>query len=221
MTEKVAVLTAIYDNYDVLRKVLPQNGNLDIEWICVTDSLDVVNEPQGWTVVYNPRPGVHPNLAAKHPKMLPMNYTEAPRSIWMDASYEIVNPDFVQEALSFADPIAQFNHPWRQCSYEEGNVSTQLTYKYGGHRFWTQMHEYREAGHPDQWGLWETGLIARQHTDEIKAFGEAWLAECEKWSFQDQVSQAPVLRVHGLRPTYFPGDRTDNTWLAYRASGRH
>lgn len=221
MTSRVAVLTAIYDNYDVLRPVLPQAGDLDIEWICITDTLNVVDNPQGWTVVFERRPGVHPNLAAKWPKMVPWKYTEASTSIWMDASYEIVNPNFVAEAITFADPIAQFNHPWRQCSYAEALVSKGLGYKYPNHPFDAQTQRYREAEHPDQWGLWETGLIARHHTERVKGFGRDWLRECQMWSFQDQVSQAPLLNHWGLRPTLFPGDRTANNWLKYRASGRH
>jgi len=221
MTIKVAVLTAIYDGYDVLRPVLPQNGDFDIEWICVTDTPSVVNEPQGWNIRFESRPGVHPNLAAKKPKMTPEVYTEASHIIWLDASFQIRNADFVSEALAYADPIAQFIHPDRTCLYDEANISAGIHFKYGGHPFTEQTGKYKQWGHPKRWGLWATGVIARKMDNQLECFGRAWLQECELYSFQDQVSQPAVLRQFGLYPTSFPGTPYDNPWLRFKGSGRH
>lgn len=211
----VTLLTAVYDNYDSLREICVQD--IPHEAICVTDNPNLASET--WNVIYEPRPDRHPNLAAKSPKMCPWRYTDADLTIWLDASFEIISYDFLAAVSKFA-PLGQFSHPDRACIYAEGNYSTGLR-KYSDLPLEAQMADYRNRGHPEHWGLWATGVIVRQHTPEIEAFGEAWLAECEKWSFQDQVSEAVILREHGLRPTAMPGSYNQNPWVQYAGSGRH
>lgn len=212
-----AVITAIYDAYDILKPVCPQKG-LNIDWVFVTD-----NPPEdslGWRVVHEPRPGVHPNRAAKRPKFLPWEYTDASRSIWVDASFRILSDTFVSEALSFADPISQFTHPWRDCLYEETEASLPLT-KYEPDILRGQADSYKSIGHPEHWGLWATGVIARLHTPRVRLLGERWTGQVESWSYQDQVSQPYVLRETELRPTRFPGTHLANGWMQYEGSERH
>jgi hypothetical protein len=218
---KVAILSAVYDRYDTLKPALPQDG-VEVDWVFVTDDPDLrdVETHLGWRVVYEPRPGVHPNRAAKHPKYEPWKYTDVDSSVWVDASFRIVSPAFAAEALSLADPIAQFDHPWRICLYAEAEESVRLT-KYAGEPAARQAEYYRIKGHPEGWGLWATGVIARRHTDAVKDLGEKWLDETYTWSFQDQISQPYALREAGLRPTSFPGNHLATPWLAYEGSGRH
>ncbi|MCW6003852.1 DUF616 domain-containing protein [Micromonospora sp. CPCC 205371] len=222
MTATAAVLSAIYDRYDTLKPVLPQNG-MDVEWVLVTDDEALYRgdaDPLGWQIVYEPHPGLHPNRAAKHPKMLPVDYTAAEQSVWVDASFAVVSPTFVADVLGHADPLAQFVHPWRGCLHDEAFASAPIP-KYVGEPIAEQAAAYRRAGHPLEWGLWATGVIARQHTPEVVAWGKAWLAEVERWSFQDQISHPFVCRLHNLRPVPLPGTHLGNAWLAYQGSGRH
>lgn len=219
----VAILTAIYDSYDELKPVLPQAG-LDVEWICVHDGNPPDAEAaQGWTLVYEPRPGVHPNRAAKHPKYEPWRYTDAPVSIWVDASFRVVSDRFAVEAtagLTDEEPIAQFQHPWRDCLFAEAKESAGLA-KYAGEPVLEQADHYAERGHPEGWGLWATGVIARLQTEDVLAMGDRWLHETYQWSFQDQISQPYVLRETRLRPQAFPGNHLATPWLAYEGSMRH
>jgi hypothetical protein len=217
----VAILTAIYDSYDELKPTLPQRG-VTVDWILVTDdeALREEHTARGWRVVYEPRPGVHPNRAAKHPKYEPWKYTSAGSSVWVDASFRIVSETFAAEAVALADPIAQFAHPWRDCLYAEAKESAGLP-KYAGEPVLEQAESYRQAGHPEGWGLWATGVIARQHTDPVREMGVRWLAETYEWSFQDQISQPYALRETGLRPAAFPGTHLTTPWLAYEGSSRH
>ena len=218
----VAILTAIYDGYDELKPVLPQAG-VDVDWVLVTDTPPSAVPDLGWRVVYEPRPGVHPNRGAKHPKYEPWKYTDAPVSIWVDASFRIVSDQFAVEAtasLSDEEPIAQFVHPWRDCLYSEAKESAGLA-KYAGEPVLEQAESYRAAGHPENWGLWATGVIARRHTEAVRKMGWLWLAETYRWSFQDQISQPFALREKGLRPTALPGNHLATPWLAYEGSARH
>lgn len=219
---RVAILSAIYDSYDELKPVLPQ-AEVDVEWIVVTDSVPSAEQAAGWTIVHEPRPGVHPNRAAKHPKYEPWKYTNAPVSLWVDASFRVVSDRFAVEAtagLTEEEPIAQFQHPWRNCLYAEAKESAGLP-KYAGEPVLEQADDYAERGHPEAWGLWATGVIARRHTDAVRELGARWLHETYRWSFQDQISQPFALRETGLRPAAFPGNHLATPWLAYEGSARH
>lgn len=234
MTLKAAVITAIYDSYDNLKPALPQTevpgrredgkgiGSQAVEWVCITDDPQMEDEDThlGWRIVYEPRPGVHPNRAAKTPKYRPWDYTDAPASVWIDASFRVLSEAFAAEALAYADPIAQFAHPWRDCLLDEARASAPLP-KYAGEPVLEQADRYIAAGHPLQWGLWATGVIARRHTDPVKRLGQYWTTETEGWSFQDQISQPYALRLAGLRPRPFPGSHLATPWLAYQGSERH
>jgi hypothetical protein len=218
----VAILTAIYDGYDSLKPVLPQAG-VDVEWIVVTDTPPPAELADGYTIVHEPRPGMHPNRAAKRPKYKPWRYTEAPVSLWVDASFRVVSPLFAVEAtagLTDDEPIAQFPHPWRDCLFTEAEESARLA-KYAGEPVLEQADAYRRAGHPEGWGLWATGVMGRRHTEQVCDLGARWLEETARWSFQDQISQPFVLREVGLRPQAWPGSHLATPWLAYEGSGRH
>lgn len=220
----VAIVSAIYDSYDLLKPTLAQQG-VSVDWVLVTDDEALRDEggARGWRVVFEPRPGVHPNRAAKHPKYEPWNYTDAPVSVWVDASFRIVSEQFAVEAtagLTEVDPIAQFVHPWRTCLFDEAKESAGLA-KYAGEPVMEQAEDYRAAGHPENWGLWATGVIARRHTEAVRRMGWLWLAETYRWSFQDQISQPFALREKGLRPSALPGNHLATPWLAYEGSARH
>jgi len=214
-----AVITANYGAYDVLKPVLWQEG-LDAEWVLVTDDGSIPDGHLGWRVVYEPRPGVPPARAAKHPKFRPWEYTDAPASVWIDGSIRVTSPRFAAAALASADPIAQFAHPDRDCIYTEAEVAAAIP-RYAGEPIVEQAASYREAGHPEHWGLWAATVIARRHTDDVQVLGEVWTAEVDRWSYEDQISQPVILRNLGLRPAVLPGYYRANQWLRLEASGKH
>ncbi len=222
MTADVAIITCITDGYDTLKPAVPQKGAGRVEWICVTDSPSTitVDDSRGWTMVSEPRRHPHPNHAAKWPKCMPWEYTDAPASIWIDASYRVVSQHFARDAMEPADPIAQFIHPWRDCLFEEAQASARLA-KYDDEPVLEQAAYYQSLGFPKGWGLWAAGVIARHHTKEVRDFGQMWLYEIQKWSFQDQISEPFALNLSGLYPAPLKGDHITNPWLHYEGSARH
>jgi hypothetical protein len=212
---KACVLTAVYDNYDTLKELRAQD--MQHEAICVTDTPDL--ESESWRIVYEPRSGVHPNRAAKRPKMMPWLYTDAEFVIWVDASFQIESASFVSDLVDFR-PLGQFDHWDRNCIYTEAAYCYDLA-KYAGEPLADQAAYYRMLHHPAHWGLWATGLIVREWSPRIEAFGKAWLAENERWTYQDQVSEAPMLREFDLYPVTIPGTYSHNPWMQYRGSVRH
>lgn len=216
---KVVLLTSIYDNYDTLKPVLKQEG-VEVEWIFVTDTTPDVEAAEGWTILQERWPLLHPNRAAKRPKIHPWWYTDADFSVWIDASYRVISPHFVNDMLTYASPIAQFVHPWRNCTYKEAEESERLV-KYKGEPCLKQVERYKKEGMPAGWGLWATGVIARYHTPRVMDMSETWFAEINKGSFQDQLSHPYALWSNGLRPNTLPGTHLSNSWLSYEGSGRH
>jgi hypothetical protein len=215
----VAIITAVYDAFDTVKPVLPQTG-VDVEWILVTDAVPDADAAVGWTVVHEQRPEMLPVRAAKRPKFEPWKYTDAPASIWIDASFRVTSPDFAKAVIEYAKPIAQFEHPWRSCLYDEAIEIAALGMDPDGVAAW-QTRRYREAGHPEHWGLWAAGVIARRHTAAVRRMGAAWAREVASGSVRDQVSQPHVLREARLRPASLPGTHLANAWLKYEGSGRH
>jgi hypothetical protein len=213
----LAIITAVYDSYDTIKPVTPQTG-VDVDWVLVTDTEPA--DAHGWRVVVEPRPDVPPNRAAKVAKFEPWRYTDVPVSVWIDASFRVVSPDFAAAMLDYAKPIAQFVHPWRNCLYDEATEIAALGKDPDGAAAW-QVKRYREAGHPEGWGLWAAGVIARQHTAAVRRMGAAWAREVDAGSARDQVSQPFVLRQAKLKPTALPGTHLANGWLKYEGSGRH
>lgn len=212
----IAIITSIYGDYDTLKPVLPQSREVD--WICVTDR---DRESNGWRLIIRPKPpGVSDNLAAKAAKMQPWNFTQCRRSIWLDASFDVSSADMAAQLMARAHPIAQFAHPDRDCVYEEGEFSLTMA-KYSHLPIRQQLACYRADGHPEHWGLWACGIIARDHTDSVRALGECWLKECAYWGIQDQISQAPMLRELNMRPVSIPGSVYANPWTEYMGSAKH
>ena len=238
MPADVAVITAIYDRYDTLKPVLPQAGAGTVDWLLATD--EPPSDDLGWRVLHIPRPGLHPNRAAKAPKLRPWEYTSAPASVWIDASYRIISGDFVSQVMAAADPIAQFPH-WNDCIYAEALDSVTPPAKqeqYAGEPILAQVQHYRDTGHPGHWGCWCTSVIGRVHTSAVRELGEAWAREINQWSFQDQVSEPVALRACGLRPAPLPAGQLTLAmpwesprlavpeegmvpWLSYEGSSRH
>ena len=217
MPADIAILTAVYDGYDTVKPVLPQTG-ASVEWILVTDPPP--DDPRGWTVVHEPRPELPPVRAAKAPKLEPWKYTDAPASVWVDASYRIVSPTLAVDLVEHADPIAQWVHPWRDCLYDEAVEVGRAGQDPDGIAVW-QADRYRAAKHPEHWGLWASGVIARRHTPAVKRMGALWAKEIADGSSRDQVSEPFVLRKTRLRPAALPGTHLANAWLRYEGSGRH
>lgn len=245
---RATVLTSVMDDYDTLKPTLPQDG-AQVNWVCFTDSEKLRSEaeqhailfergpfgdhvtgvahPTGWQVVYYARPaGEHPNRAAKKPKVAPRMFTDAPASVWLDASFRVVSPRFVADVVTAAQEsesgIAQFKHPWRGCLFDEADASLELPkYRHEGATIAVQSAAYDRAGMPRGWGLWATGVIARRHDDPVFKWGLDWGQEIARHSYQDQISHPYACWRHGLRPVDLPGDHFHNSWLAYEGSARH
>lgn len=208
----VAVVSSVYGGYD--ERSAPPPQTIDVEWVCVTD---VERDVPGWTVVVEPRPDMHPRLAAKVAKCLPWAYTNADLIVWMDGACQVLREDTVERLVVQLGgyPLAQFVHPWRDCVRDEAWASRGML-KYQDRPVIAQAEHYIGGGHPEHWGLWATGLIVyNARHPKLTEFGARWLAEQMRWTYQDQLSEAPLLKDMGLLVRELAGTLHGNGLVAW------
>lgn len=211
---RVAVVSSVYGSYD--QPVAPREQTVPCDWIMVSD---VEGAPYPWKTVVEPRKGVHPRLAAKVAKCRPDLYADADIHIWVDASFHIHHPEFVDWCVTQVAeaPMAQIPHPDRRRILEEAHASTGLP-KYQDLPMIAQAESYLASGYPYDWGLWATGLIVYKGTSSI---GDAWLREQTRHTYQDQISEAPLLWKQAIRPADMGGGLLNNPYFAIRGHRDH
>lgn len=198
MSPRVAVVSSIYGGFDEPVPVVPQG--VPCEWVLVSDR-DYDCDP--WKVIVEPRPQLHPRLAAKAAKARPDWYADVDVYIWVDGNLKINSPDFVAWCLDWLGgaPLAQHHNPDRAHLLDEVNVASPMN-KYTGLDLAGQAGHYLERGMDPGFGVWWTGLIVR--SADCPDFGTRWLAEMLRWTYEDQISQPYVLWSMGLRPRDIP-----------------
>lgn len=200
----VAVVTALYGGYDRLRPQVAQDT--EAEWIVFTDDPELA-APAPWRVMVSPPAYEHPCMAAKVHKCCPG--VEQTDVIWIDANMQVTSRSFAREALAARrDGMAVWRHPRRDCIYDEAEASLGAEAqggKYAELPIIEQVEHYSTEGHPAHGGLFACGTIAWDLTDLLALkIGAEWLAECERWTYQDQLSLPVVCRRAGVTPGLFP-----------------
>ena len=202
---RAAVVTASYGGVDRgIRSQVAQD--IPVDWIVFTDDKDLqVAAP--WRVVHAPPRFRHPGLAAKVHKMLPA--VGIADVVWIDARLQVTSPSFVRKALAARhDGVAAFAHPRRDCIFDEAEALLGAESKGGRYAdlpITEQAAAYRAEGHPAHAGLYACGVVAWDLANPVATeLGRAWLAECERWSWRDQLSFPVVCRRLGVSPGVFP-----------------
>jgi hypothetical protein len=211
----VAVITSIYGGFDELRDPGAQQGVSVDEWVCVTDDPELA--PVGpWRIYVDETEHASPREGAKRAKVHPLDYLSSRPDVVvrMDGAAYLRHGHALATLLEAAGDavIAQYRHPARSCIFDEAHAASGQA-KYVGQPIFEQVDHYRAEGHPEQWGLWETGVLVynyRYGRPLLDAFGSFWLAEMRRWTLQDQLSEPVVLRRLGLRPAELPGSYWDN-----------
>lgn len=210
---RIALISACYGNYDPI-KPLPEWHGFD-EAIYVTDN--PANIGNGWRIHVEPSKD-HPRLAAKRPKMMPWNYTDCDAAVWIDASFEVVNPGFRKWAQQHLvrDDFVVWEHPeGRRCISQEGPVCWDWP-KYADYDIRGQIQHYVKNDMPLMWGLFACGTVGYRFTPESKRIGAAWYGENVRWSIQDQISLPYVLWRTGHPFGKWRANEYDNPYLRLR-----
>lgn len=217
--KRVAVYTTIFGNYDHLKPIPKQITQAD--YFCITDDAIVsqtcIPDSEKWEIVEvkTPRTDLHPRMRAKFFKAFPWEVEQLRGYevvIFIDGSIQIQSPDFIGYCVShLKNDILMFNHPQRNCIYEEASHSRTMI-KYQTEDLENQVAYYRKF-HPEKSGLWACGIIVRRPTERIRAAMMSWFHENIKFTWQDQISMPVILRIHRITPDVFPDNQLNNKYF--------
>lgn len=181
--------------------------------ICFTD--DPHLRADGWDVRVVERPEPTPRLRAKYFKLNPHErLPEYDASIWIDASWTVMTPDFARECLAYLDGAAwvAYPHRWHKTLAEELAAYTHP--KMAGLPVKEQMQAYWDGGLPATAPVLECTSLLRRHRDPCVAeVNRAWWWENRQWSECDQLSLPFVLWKTGAPYRTFPFTLAEQPWF--------
>lgn len=188
---KTMIYCAIYGDYDK-----PKKQPLVERPVLFTDTL----ESEDWEIRKVYRAEEHPRMRAKYFKCMPHQVLDCDISIWIDGSATIKTPYFKEWCLEKLgdNDIALFEHPERDCIYDEANYCQGMP-KYRDLPVLIQVMEYMRMKYPRKNGLWACGLLIRRHNKKVQEFNRLWWRHNKKYTYQDQLSFPVCAREVGLK----------------------
>lgn len=213
MSDRIAVYTSIFGEIDDF-KVQPACEGVD--YIIFTDKHKPV---EGADVRVVESKYDNNRMSAKWYKVFPHKCLPEYRyTIFIDGSLQITNPNFAKEAIKHIgeDGIGIWLHPDRNDVIEESEASKPMR-KYENTKVIEQALEYDKEGLPRYSGLWCTGTIVRDNQNKrMQEAMELYMAEMEKWTYQDQISFPYIVWKMNLKINTFPlevGNFDKNNWF--------
>lgn len=175
----------------------------DWEYVCFSDDVGIRNEKNTeWEV----RPLCFDGLDAVrnqrwhklHPHLL---FPDHEVSLWVDGNVDILDGGIfadIDRALRANCLIASSVHPDRDCLYDEFAACHVLA-KDKPEVMIRQEKLIRQTGFPEHNGLFEAGIMLRQHSSPtVGKLMEAWWFWIEHYSRRDQLSFTYVLWQQGM-----------------------
>jgi len=228
---RIAVYTAIYGKYDLLRSHPEVPG---VDFHCFTD--DPALCARGDWVVHAAPSDLPARLAGKLPKVLgpqlaPLDTYDV--TLWVDANCEFTSATFVDEALSDlgADGFALYRNPDLDCIYAQVTSCMRGLPLEAAPVLLRQAARYYAQGHPERWGLWACATMARGRSPRLDLAMRDWWGAITTWPLdggelpfglpRDQIDLPPVLRKHGIRPREWSHAQHESPWWRRRPHGMH
>jgi hypothetical protein len=228
---RVAVYTAIYGKYDPLRSHPDLPG---VDFHCFTDDPTLLSRSD-WKIHLAPS-DLPPRLAAKRPKVMgpllaPLDRYDV--TLWIDANCDFVSPRFVDEALVDLGPdgFALYRNPELDCIYVQATACIRGLPPEAAAPLLRQAARYYAEGHPENWGMWACGMMARRRSPRLDAAMRAWWDTISSWQLagkpwpfglpRDQMDLPPVLRKHGIRPRDWSHAQDESPWWRRRPHGMY
>jgi hypothetical protein len=113
-------------------------------------------------------------------------------------------------SLDNTSGVAAYEHPERDCVYEEAGRCIELLLDRRG-VIEQQISRYKSHGFPPHSGLFETKILVRRHESQVFQMNERWWAEIAAGSCRDQISFPFVLKQPKLQCTSLgPNIRTSS-----------
>lgn len=186
MNKKV-IYTVITNNYDTPNPVKKLNG---FDYILFTDNKDLT--AQGWDIRYTDK-------EQRHLKLYPFDeLKDYDASIYVDGNIAILGniSHFITSANS---DFITYKHPIRDCFIKEHYECIKRN-KAEPELIREQLIYNINKGLMPEQGMYQTGVMYRKHTDDVKAFCADWLNELKKFTHRDQLSIMTAVFNTGFKP---------------------
>ena len=211
MEKKIIVYSTILNGYDEIKN--PEVFDSNIEYVLFTDDMSLKSDV--WKIL--PVDFLPKNLdLRKQSKYIKINshlvLPEHEISIWIDHSFE---PKFDDASKMIEDikmgnlNILAYRHSERNCLYDESQEVLKLKLE-TPNIVNSQMRRYYSMGFPENYGLYEAGLLIRKNNSKVKLFNESWWKEVLNNSGRDQLSQMFSSWVTGV--DFHPITVGENVW---------
>lgn len=213
---QTVVYTAVAGDYEHLGPHVFEDG---VDYVYFTDYSRPV-QPEWRIEDLTLFKHLHPRRAAKIPKAAPHEFSVLEQyryAIWIDGDMQIQSGSFVEEFLSYMHNglVLTPHFDNRHCAYGEATIRPA---KYASEPLDAQVAFYEREGFPQEQGLYEGGVIARDMRDQrVRELGARWLVQNMIFSYQDQVSLPYVLWKMKFRPDVLPKSFRDFGWVHINA----
>jgi hypothetical protein len=184
---KIAIYTCITGGYDDIKPPLVTTKGVD--YLCFTDQASRITN--GWQFKEIPK---NLNLNNKdlnrflkmHPHIILSEYD---LTIYIDGSIQIVGglTELINEIIKSKELIFLYDHPFRSCIYKESVANIHYAHDII-FRIVKQMRKYHQIGFPENFGLFECGIIFCKRSASVSALMENWWEEYCLHSKRDQLS---------------------------------
>lgn len=200
-TGRMAVYSCMVGSYDDIKE--PIFRFPDTDYYMVTDGSVPCNS--AWTKIdingITATKGLDNIRKARYVKTHPhILFPDYEYSIWVDANIRIVGDlrKYIRY-LGSTIPFASNWHPSRNCIFDERKACS-FASKGNTREMKSQVADYKEKGMPRHYGLIETNVIVRRHSDErVISLMEDWFDEIQRHSTRDQLSLPFVLWRAGYK----------------------
>lgn len=127
---------------------------------------------------------------------------------WHDATHSLeADPEEVIEKYLSSSDIAVFNHPERNCLYEEGKLVKKIGFDHSN-LIEDQLAFYTDMCYPKNNGLYELSCRVQRNTELTQTMGLMWWEQICMFSSRDQISFPFVCNRLNITPTIIPGKAT-------------
>lgn len=212
-THNIIVYTALIGSSYSLKD--PHFGSPNIKYICFTNNKKI--ESNIWEIRYVSDNKLSDVKLARRIKTLPWDYLESDGIVcWIDTKFEILSDlsDFIAQYWSGAGMLC-CPHFERECICDEAGAI--IPYKPDIKKdVICQVAKYMESGYPTNNGLFDTGCIVRDMSDEkVKSVMKLWWTEIENNTYRDQISLPYILWKTGFKPDVADVFTNHNKWFWY------
>lgn len=214
------IVTAVTGGYDYVPDQIKIDG---VDYIYFTDGKSTAPIVGPWLPILLGDEHLDNRRRSKRPKLNPhsipmlLNWKYM---IWIDGDMGICRPEFVPEIMSYMDNgfVVSPHFDNRHCGYGEATIRPP---KYAKEPLDEQVAFYHSEGFPEQYGLYECGISARDLTNpKVKEVGELWHKQNLEWSYQDQVSFPYCLWKASYTPDVLPETFRKYNWVWISAHTR-